>query len=166
MIRRTVLMTGVLVAALGLAFATPAHGQEYGGCNATASDTDVSPGDTITIEGSGASAGGTVTASIDGAVVGSGTADASGNFSFDVTIPATASGSEQLTVDCGGTANVAGITLTVSGTAPTDGATDDDELPRTGDQSTGPAAALAIALIGAGGLAYVAARAIKAAAVK
>jgi len=113
--RHRVFLLVAVLAMLGSWFVLPgpAHGQSYGGCQATVSSTDVSAGQTITVTGSGAVADGTVTASIDGSEVGSGTADGAGNFSFAATIPDTASGSETLSVDCGGGA-VEDITLTVA----------------------------------------------------
>ena len=154
MIRR-VLVIASLVGATFFAFAGTAQAQDYGGCTATASKTTVAPGDTVTISGSGATANGTVTASVNGTSVGSGTASASGTFSFTATIPANVSGTISVSVNCGGSAGVEGLTLTVSGTAAT---TSTSGLARTGSSDTFPAAAVGIALVGAGGLALIFAR--------
>jgi LPXTG-motif cell wall-anchored protein len=149
MIRR-VLVIASLAAATVFAFAGTAQAQTYGGCTATASKTTVAPGDVVTISGTGATANGTVTASVNGTAVGSGTASASGTFSFSATIPANVSGTISVSVNCGGSAGVLGLTLTVSGTAAA--TTTTSGLARTGTSDTFPFAAVGIALVGVGGL--------------
>jgi LPXTG-motif cell wall-anchored protein len=138
MIRR-VLVIASLAAATVFAFAGTAQAQTYGGCTATASKTTVAP-----------TANGTVTASVNGTAVGSGTASASGTFSFSATIPANVSGTISVSVNCGGSAGVLGLTLTVSGTAAA--TTTTSGLARTGTSDTFPFAAVGIALVGVGGL--------------
>ncbi len=144
---RRILLTGALVFSTGSAvLATSAGAQSYGGCAATVSDTTPGAGDTVTVEGSGAADNGPVTASVDGTEVGSGTASSTGTFSFDATIPDSASGSVTLTVSCGGT-SVEALTITVG--AP---------LARTGSSSTLPLTLAALGAIGVGGAALAASR--------
>lgn len=114
--------------------APAAAGDNYGGCSATVSDPTPSAGDVVTITGSGAADGGEVTATLDGDEVGSGTADAEGDFSFDATIPDDASGSETLSVSCGAGRGTFPLTVSVLGSGAT-AADGGDELPRTGSSS-------------------------------
>jgi len=144
MIRRVLLIAGVITASLFF-FAGPARAQDYGGCTATASKTNVLPGDQITVSGSGATASGPVSASISGTSVGSGTATASGSFSFGATVPTSASGTVSMSVNCG-SAGTAAVTLTVA-------VTSSEGLPRTGSSDTIPATTIAIGLITAGAVA-------------
>jgi LPXTG-motif cell wall-anchored protein len=143
MIRRVLLIAGVITASLFF-FAGPARAQTYSGCKATASKTNVLPGDQITVSGTGATAG-PVSASISGANVGSGTASATGSYSFSATVPTSASGTVSMSVNCG-SAGVAAVTLTV-------GVTSAEGLPRTGSSDTMPATTVAIGLITAGAVA-------------
>jgi LPXTG-motif cell wall-anchored protein len=151
MFRRMLLIAALVLAAGGAAFASPAGAQNYGGCTASVSDDTPTPGQVITVSGTGAALSGTVTASLDDAEIGTGTADAAGEFSFSATIPTSASGSEELTVDCGG-GSVDAITLTV-GTAGGSGS-----LPATGSNSSLPLAQAAVAALALGGIALVASR--------
>jgi hypothetical protein len=144
----------VLVAGAGFfALAAPAGAQTYGGCHAAASSTTVSPGQTITVSGTGAVADATVVASIGDAVVGSGQSDSTGNFSFSATIPAGLSGTQTLSVNCGEAAGVDAITLTVGATTTTTA-----PLPVTGSSHTIPLTKLAVGLVAVGGIAVVVAR--------
>jgi len=131
--------------------AAPAHAQQYQGCQATVSDVTVAPGQTITVTGSGADPGDTVTAAIN-STIGSGDADANGNFSFPATVPADLSpGTYTLTVRCGDGATdiIIEVGLIPVSTGP---------VPRTGSNSPLPFAKLGIALIAAGGLALAVSR--------
>jgi LPXTG-motif cell wall-anchored protein len=146
MIRRVLLIAGLITASLFF-FAGPARAQDYGGCSATASKTNVVPGDQITVSGSGAQANAAVTASVGGTRIGSGTASATGSFSFSATVPTNASGTVSVSVACGGDpARVASLTLTVAVTSA-------GGLPRTGSSDTIPATTVAIGLITAGAVA-------------
>jgi len=142
MMRRVVLIASLITATF-LVFAGPAQGANYGGCSAAASTTSVSPGDTVTISGSGAKANGTVTASVNGTSIGSGTASATGSYSFSATVPAGVSGTVTVSVACGDPTLVASLTLTVASTSPTG-------IVRTGSSDAIPATAIAIGLITVG----------------
>jgi len=163
MVRR-ILLTVALVCAAGVALSAPASAQNYGGCQAQLSPTTAAPGQTITVSGSGAPAASSVTASIDGAQVGSGTSDGTGNFSFSATVPTTASGNETVTVSCGtngtGTAVLAvtaqnTTTTTVAGTTTTVAAAG---LPRTGTSDTMPLTVAGLVAVALGGTVLVIAR--------
>lgn len=148
---RRILVIGAAVLAAGSVSLAPVSAQDgggYGGCNATVSDTNVQPGQSVTVAGSGAAAAGTVTASIDGAEVGSGTADAAGDFSFAVDIPASASGNETLSVSCGATRGTDAIVLGIGS----------DLLPETGSSSSLPMTQVAVAALALGAVALGAAR--------
>lgn len=138
MFRRIVLVSAAVIAAGGLSLA-PAGAQDggggnYGGCNATVSDTTPTAGQTVKVSGSGAAVSGDVSASIADKEIGSGKADDKGNFSFDATIPATASGDQSITVDCGPNRAAAVLSVTVGGSG---------ALPATGSDSI-PLAGVAI----------------------
>ncbi|MFZ6004052.1 MAG: hypothetical protein ACOYXM_08985 [Actinomycetota bacterium] len=131
------------------------------------SDTTPSAGDTVTVSGTGAEPNGTVTASLDGAQVGSGTATGAGAFSFSATIPSTATGTETLSVDCVDSgSSVLSLTLTVTPAAvttttaaPTTTTTvAAAELARTGSNSSLPMTQIALATLAVGGLVLGAAR--------
>jgi LPXTG-motif cell wall-anchored protein len=148
---RRILITGAVVLAAGSVSLSSAGAQDggYGGCNATVSDTTPTPGQTVTVTGSGAAGDGAVSATLDGAVVGSGTADAAGEFTFSATVPTTASGDETLSVSCGPNRGVDALVLGVS-------VSSSDDLPRTGSSSTVPmsqagAAALVLGAVALGG---------------
>jgi LPXTG-motif cell wall-anchored protein len=129
MVRRILLIAAAVLAVGSISLSSAGAGGNYGGCSATVSDTSPEPGQEITVEGSGAADGGTVSATLDGTEVGTGTADAQGDFTFTATIPSTATGSETLAVSCGPNRGTFPITLTVvagSGTLP---ATGSDSLP-------------------------------------
>ena len=145
MFRRMLLIAALVLAAGGVAAASPAGAQNYGGCMATVSDTTPTPGQTITVSGTGAAKSGAVTASLDSAVIGSGTADTAGEFSFSATIPTTASGAEELTVNCGG-GSVDVLTFTVAAAV-----TGSGNLPATGSSSTLPLVGAALAAVAIGG---------------
>lgn len=153
---RRILITGAAVLAAGSMAIAPAAAQDggsnYSGCNATVSDSNVQPGQTLTVSGSGAAVDGAVSASLDGATVGTGTADADGDFSFSITIPASASGNETLTVSCGTNRGTDAIVLGVGS----------DLLPATGSSSTFPMAQTGIAALAIGAAALGAARVRKA----
>jgi LPXTG-motif cell wall-anchored protein len=150
MVRR-ILLIAAAVLAIGFATsATAGAGGNYGGCTATVSDTTPEPGQSVTVSGSGAADGGAVSASVDGTEVGSGTADATGNFTFTATIPASASGEVSLVVSCGANRGEAPVTLTVVAGS--------SELPATGSSSTMPLTTLALGALAVGGVALGAAR--------
>jgi LPXTG-motif cell wall-anchored protein len=144
MIRRVLFVAGLVMATF-FVFAGPARA-DYGGCNATASVTNVSPGDKITISGTGAEPNGAVSASVGGTSIGSGTASATGTFSFSATVPSTASGTISVSVNCGDGAGVDALTVTVASTSA-------EGLPRTGSSDAKPATMLGIGLVTAGALA-------------
>lgn len=152
MFRRILLIAALVLAAGGAVHIAPAGAQNYGGCNATVSDTTPSAGQSVTVSGTGAEPDGTVTASLDGAQIGSGTASSAGAFSFSATVPSSASGSETLSVSCvdSGTSSVLSLTLTVGAAA--------GEIARTGANSTLPMTELALASLVVGGLVLGAAR--------
>lgn len=135
MLRRIVLVSAAFLAAgsisLASASAQDGGGGNYGGCNATVSDTTPTAGQTVTVSGSGATVNGDVSASIDDKEIGSGTADADGDFSFDATISATASGDETIEVSCGPNRGTAVLSVTVGGTGALP-ATGSDSLPLAG----------------------------------
>ncbi|MSO88319.1 MAG: LPXTG cell wall anchor domain-containing protein [Acidimicrobiia bacterium] len=137
MIRRLLLALAFLVAAVGVAAASPtgaATQQSYAGCVATISSETPTAGEVVTVEGTGATASGTVTASLDGKSIGYGTATDAGAFSFSATIPATANGDQTVDVDCGD-AVVVVLDITVGAAtpgSPTLPATGSDSLPLAG----------------------------------
>jgi hypothetical protein len=162
--RRILLITAMVLAAGSFALAPSASAQDYGGCQATVSDDTPDPGQVITVTGSGAANDGPVSASLDGTEVGSGTATGTGTFSFSATIPASASGTETLSINCFDGGQVLGITLTVNQPAPTTTTTAGPTttvaptttttaavaaagLPRTGSSSTLPMTTVALALV-------------------
>ena len=152
MIRRLVgLAILSVLAAAGLG-ALPAAAQtdNYQGCGAVLSDVTVDPGQTINVSGDGAAPGATVTATLDGTtVIGNGTADSSGVYSFSATIPAnTSGGSHTIGVNCGPGGGVQGITIEVSAARAGGGGA----VATTGSDSTIPLTKLAIALIVVGGV--------------
>lgn len=151
MFRRMLLIAALVLAAGGAALATPAGAQNYGGCTATVSDDTPTAGQVITVSGTGAALSGAVTASLDDAEIGAGTADAAGEFSFSATVPASATGEEELSVDCGG-GSVDTLTLTIAA------AGGSGSLPETGSNSSLPLAQAAVAAMAIGGLAVVASR--------
>jgi uncharacterized repeat protein (TIGR01451 family) len=130
---------------------TVGSGPGYGGCNVTVSDSTPSPGQTITVDGTGAAAAATVTAKIGATTVGSGTADASGRFSFRARVPASVRGTVIMSVSCGGDA-VASVNLTVASPIQRPG------LPRTGAASTLALTALGLIVLNLGSLALTASR--------
>lgn len=134
MLRRIVLVGAAVIAAGSISLASASAqdgGGNYGGCNATVSDTTPTAGQTVTVTGSGAAVDGAVSASIDDKEIGSGTADADGDFSFDATIPSTASGDESVEVSCGANRGTAVLSVTVGGTGALP-ATGSDSLPLAG----------------------------------
>jgi LPXTG-motif cell wall-anchored protein len=164
MVRR-ILLTVALICAAGAMLSAPASAQNYGGCQAQLTPTTAAPGGSITVSGSGAPASSAVSASLDAAVIGSGTADGAGNFSFSATVPATASGNETVTVTCGtsGTATaVLSVTTAQATTTTTAAATTTTVaaagLPRTGSSDAMPMTVAGLAAVGLGGAALVVAR--------
>lgn len=143
--RRLLLITGLITATL-FVFAGAASAQNYGGFSVTASKTSVAPGDTITISGTGARPNSTLTATINGRTIGSGTASATGSFSFNVTIPSDVAGAVTVSVTDGTAADVGAVTLTVASTSA-------EGLARTGSSDAIPATTIAIGLITAGAVA-------------
>ncbi len=124
--------------------ASAGAGGTYGGCSAAVSDTTPEPGQTVTVSGSGAADGGSVSASIDNNEIATGTADAAGDFSFEATIPSNASGTVSLSVSCGANRGTFPITLTV--------VLGSSNLPATGTSSTLPLTAIALGAIAVGGV--------------
>src|SRR5262245_54683018 len=99
---RRVLLIASLTMATFLVFAGTASAQSYAGFTVTASTTNVTPGETITLSGSGARANCALSAVVNGVQIGSGTAGATGAFTFTVTVPTDAAGSVPVTVSCNG----------------------------------------------------------------
>jgi LPXTG-motif cell wall-anchored protein len=132
---------------------TNANAQNYAGCQAVLSDTTPSPGQTITFSGTGAGPFESVTAKLLGSVIGSGQADANGAFEFSATIPADlAPGTYTVSVSCGPTGGVIGVTIVVGAVAPA------PPLPTTGSDDTLPLLRLGIALIAGGAIILAAVR--------
>jgi LPXTG-motif cell wall-anchored protein len=149
MIRKTMAAGLVVMGFMAMAFVMgpTADAQEYLGCQAVLSDTTPDPGQTVTVSGTGAAAGDTVTARLNGSTIGSGTADSGGSFSFPATIPAgTAAGTATVNVDCGPNGGVAGVTITVSAARGGGG------VATTGSNSTLPLTKLGLSLVVVGGL--------------
>jgi LPXTG-motif cell wall-anchored protein len=140
MLRRILLAAAAVVTAGAVSMAPAGAGGNYGGCSATVSDTTPSAGQVVTVTGSGAADGGAVSASFGDVEIGTGTADAQGNFEFEATIPSDASGEGSLAVDCG--VGVFPITLQVAG-AP-------GSIPRTGSSSTTPMVAIGLGAVATG----------------
>jgi LPXTG-motif cell wall-anchored protein len=145
MLRRVLLTAAAVVTVSGVWAAPAGAGGNYGGCSATVSDSTPSAGQLVTVSGSGASDGGSVSATLDEEQIGTGTADSQGDFSFEATIPSDASGTETLAVSCGTGNGVFPLTITVAGAEESSDAAD---LPSTGSSSTVP-----MALVGLGALA-------------
>jgi LPXTG-motif cell wall-anchored protein len=143
MVRRILLIGVALLAVGSVSLSSAGAGGNYGGCSATVSDTTPAPGQSVTVTGSGAADGGAVSATIDGAEIGTGTADAFGDFSFTAVIPSTASGSETLEVSCGANRGTFPLTLTIAVGGTT--------LPATGSDSL-PLAWIGLAAVAAGGV--------------
>ena len=162
MIRRTVALCLLLLVVPAVA-AAQQYPPEQG--TAQVSDSSVTPGGTTTISGSGCAASAPVTIAFDGGQIDQGTADATGAFSEDVTIPSDASaGSHTLSASCsdadGGTL-VLSSTITVEGGAapgPAAGPTTGGGLPATGNDSTVPLTRVAMMLVVVGSAFVVLAR--------
>jgi LPXTG-motif cell wall-anchored protein len=150
MLRRILLAAAAVVTAGAVSMAPAGAGGNYGGCNATVSDTTPSAGQVVTVTGSGAADGGAVSASFGDVEIGTGTADAQGNFSFEATIPSDASGEGGITVSCGAGRGEFPITVEVAGTT--------GSLPRTGSESTTPMVAIGLGAVAAGAVLVGAAR--------
>jgi LPXTG-motif cell wall-anchored protein len=143
MVRRILLIAAAVLAVGSVSLSSAGAGGNYGGCSATVSDTTPEPGQSVTVSGSGAVDGGAVSATLDGAEVGTGTADAAGDFTFTATIPSSASGSETLEVSCGANRGTFPLTLTVVAGS--------GLLPATGSDSL-PLAWIGLAALAAGGV--------------
>ncbi len=143
MIRRMFILGAMAL----IVFAPAAHAQYPIVPGASVSDSTVSSGDSVTVTATcDVPAGTTVTFSLDGRPIGTGTTDADGVASAVVTISGSP-GTHTITNSC----NDAVISITIAGG--TAGA-----LPRTGSDNSLPLAKMAIVLITAGGLLIVAAR--------
>ncbi|MEJ7584019.1 MAG: LPXTG cell wall anchor domain-containing protein [Acidimicrobiales bacterium] len=138
----------VVAVATCLVSSEPTGAQTYPGCVVEASDIRVEAGDTITISGTNAQPEEQVVASLDERVIGRGTADGAGDFSFPATIPADIiAGRHLVEVRCGPSGATLALTLTVGPVAPTGG-----RLPKTGSGATIPLTRIAVGLIAVGGL--------------
>jgi LPXTG-motif cell wall-anchored protein len=149
MIRKIALLTVLVGASIAVpvVLAGAAGAQTYVGCTAVLSDTTPTPGQTITITGTGAGADEKVSATIDDVVIGTGVADANGNFQFSATIPTGISvGSHTVFVKCG-SGGVLGVTIVVGAAGGGQG-----PLPTTGSSSTIPLLKLGVALIAIGAM--------------
>ncbi|MEL7209797.1 MAG: Ig-like domain-containing protein [Actinomycetota bacterium] len=183
--KKTMLIIGVAVAAL-FALAVPASAGGYDpGVTPGVSTSNPAPGSSVSASGAGCAAGSDVTVTIDGAVVGTGTAAADGTFDITFTAPLQP-GTYVLATSCpaapqpgttAAAATVAGETagglaacdagtgqgaanssclLTVGATT-TPGAPGGRTLPRTGGDSL-PLASIGAVLVALGGLAVLVAR--------
>lgn len=117
---RKPVIAAVLAVMLALFSASPAGAQTYG------EPITVSPGETITVTGSGCSPGANVKIFLDDELLTSTTADDDGSFTVDVTIPLdTSLGLHTLTATCDGSVTLT-LTLNVvaSGTLPVTGSSD------------------------------------------
>lgn len=144
MIRRILLIAAAILAIGAMSMTSASAGGNYGGCSATVSDTTPEPGQAITVSGSGAADGGSVSASIGTTEVGTGTADAAGDFTFEATVPSSTTGTATLDVSCGANRGTFPITLTVVAGSTT--------LPATGTSSTVPLTAIALGALTVGAL--------------
>ena len=160
--RHAVLVIAVILSGLAVAALPSSGAQAQGTCNLPAqyqgsasfgaSVTSAAPGSTITFSGSGWPANASIPISVNGASVGSATADASGHFSFTYTVPSSATGTLSASAACG--SFVLSASVSISGTVTsvtvvtTNGGT---SLPVTGSPAIG-LAQIALALLAAGGL--------------
>ncbi|MGH9013414.1 MAG: LPXTG cell wall anchor domain-containing protein [Acidimicrobiia bacterium] len=146
-----------LVAGLLSLLGAPALAQEYPPTGSlTVSDSTVTPGQTITASGTGCAPGASVTFTLDpgGTTLATTTADSSGGFSAQVTIPVgTAPGTYTLAAACPPV--VLNTTITVQAPAQ---AAEAGALPTTGSDSTTPAVWIALALLAFGTTMVVGAR--------
>lgn len=141
MLRRLVIATAACIGVAFCLIAAPAGAQYQPTQSQVLSSTTARPGDTITVSGTGCSAGSDVVTSFDDTQVGSTTADDSGAFSVDITIPADASpGTHTITSTCGSV--VLSSTITIlgddggAGPGPGgNGGVSNGALPRTGFQT-------------------------------
>ena len=121
----------------------------------------VTPGQAITITGSGFPPGCEVTITIDGGIVGTVTTSASGTFSFGTTLGSSISGSISIGASAGSFTKTISVPVTSPGggtpTPTPTGAGGSGSLPRTGSSSS-QLAGIALALLAAGGLLVVATR--------
>lgn len=151
----------VLVATTEVASAAPCaieSGYEGGisiGTNAV--NGTVTPGQTITVSGTGFPPGCDVVILVNGSSVATVTTDAAGSFSTGVTLGSSISGTVTIGAQAG--SFVRTLTLTVAtGTTPTPTPAPATPLPRTGSDSTMRLTGMGLALVAAGGLALVTAR--------
>lgn len=149
MLRRIMLIAAVVLAVGGVSLSS-AGADHYGPCIAVVSDDTPVAGQDVTVTGSGANHDGDVSASVDGAEVGTGTADDDSEFSFSAAIPDGASGSESLTVDCGTNRGTDVLSLTIVAGS--------NILPETGSSDTVPMTAVALGALALGGVALGGAR--------
>lgn len=151
----------IVAAALAvLLFAAPAAAQQYPPAvnSLTVTDSTPTPGQTIGIEARTFAAGGQVTFTLStGAVIATGTADASGVVSVEGTIPADTPLGEHTLTAVGPAPDGSELSLSVTLTVVAAG---DDEagesasgsLPTTGSDSSIPLAKLGIGLAAVGGV--------------
>jgi LPXTG-motif cell wall-anchored protein len=154
----------VLVATTEVASAAPCSiesGYEGGisiGTNAV--NGTVTPGQTITVNGTGFPPGCDVVILVNGSSVATVTTDAAGSFSTGVTLGSSISGTVTIGAQAG--SFVRTVTLTVAtGATPTSApptTVAPTPLPRTGSDSTMRLTGMGLALVAAGGLALVTAR--------
>ncbi len=157
----------VVVAALAaLAFAAvPAGAQESASCGFlaenyegsttfTADRTTASPGETVTVIGTGWGAGEQVEISVNDSPSQTVTADASGRFEFPYTVPADLEGTVTIIAECGAIGQALTISAAEGGAVQVAG---NQQLPRTGSDSL-PLAGIAALLVAGGVLAVVGAR--------
>jgi LPXTG cell wall anchor motif len=189
MLKRTMLVAAAMTVALALGAAT-AGAQVYPTPTlfATISDTTPTPGETVTITAGGYVPGTTVTVTLEpeGTVLGTAVADADGNVTLTVTIPADLSlGDHAVAVTGETTAGVVtqAIPITVVSPSAADGGTQvpgtaggfvpgavggadvtvTGGLPRTGSDNSMPLARAAALLVAIGGVMVLTARSRRAA---
>lgn len=148
MLRRLVIATAACIGVALCLIATPAGAQYQPTQSQVLSSTTASPGDTITVSGTGCPSGSDVVTSFDDTQVGSTTANESGAFSVDIALPAEASpGTHTITSRCGSV--VLSSTITILGddgddggagpgtgvTGTSNGGVSNGALPRTGFQT-------------------------------
>lgn len=145
MLRRLVIATAACIGVAFCLIAAPAGAQYQPTQSQVLSSTTARPGDTITVSGTGCLSGSDVVTSFDDTQVGSTTANDSGAFSVDITIPADASpGTHTITSTCGSVVLSSTITILgddggagsgTGGTGTGNGGVSNGTLPRTGFQT-------------------------------
>lgn len=157
MIKRTLAAMALVSMGLLAVLAGPASALYQPQASQTLSANVVTPGQTITVSGTGCAANSTVKTSFDGVMLNSTTAGSDGSFSESVTIPANASvGTHTITSTCGSLVLSSTLTVRAASTS-TGGTSTGGTLPRTGTNSR-PLVNMGLGLLAVGGLFLVVAR--------